>query len=184
MRSSRSVLIRTIAVTAAVGLSLVTASPAMAGGGDTLLRDGFEGNIPLTVPDTDPPAPNPDATPIFGGVAPAGAPWVLDDDSEVRVRENGRIKIELDDLVIPDREPVERLVAASLLCDDVVVASTRAFELDDEGDGEFEGRIRVPRHCDDPRVLIRNANDPAALGGYFAFTQDERDRHHHHKHHR
>lgn len=182
MRSSRSVLTRTVAVTAAVGLSLLTASPAMARGGDTLLRDGFEGNIPLNVPGTDPPVPNPDATPIFGGVSPAGAPWVLDDDSEVRVRENGRIKIELDDLVIPGRGNPVPQVAASLLCDGMVVASTKAFPLDPEGDGEFEGRIRVPQHCDDPQVLIRNANNPAALGEYFAFTADERG--HDHKDHR
>ena len=168
MRSTRSTLTRTLAVTAALGLTLVTASPASAGG-STLLRDGFEGNVPLTAPDP---------TPVFGEVPPAGAPWVLDDDSEVRVRKDGRIRIELDDLVIPGvGNPVPQ-VAASLLCDDVVVASTPAFPLDEEGDGEFRGEIRVPKHCDDPQVLIRNARDFPQLGGYFAYTQDHhRDRH-------
>ncbi len=184
MRSSRSVLLRSLAATAVLGLSLATASPAMASG-STLLRDGFEGNIPLTLPDgdTDPNnnPPNPDATPIFGGVSPAGAPWVLDDDSEVRVRKDGRIKIELDDLVIPGRTPGNPapLHFASLLCGGKVVASTPPFEVDPEGDGEFEGKIRVPKKCKDPQVLIRNA---AGTQGYFAFTDDHKD-HHKGKHH-
>ena len=166
MRSSRSAVTRALAVTAALGLTLVTASPASAGG-STLLRDGFRGNVPLS---------EPNATPVFGGVPPAGAPWVLDDDSEVRVRKDGRIKIELDDLVIPGvGNPVPQ-VAASLLCDGMVVASTPAFPLDEEGDGEFKGEIWVPEHCDDPQVLIRNASNFPRLGGYFAFTEDA---HHH-----
>ncbi len=172
MRRSRSVLVRSLAVTAALGLSLATASPAMASG-STLLRDGFKGNVPLG---------QPGATPIFGGVSPAGAPWVLDDDSEVRVREDGRIKIELDDLVIPGVAPVDgRLVAASLLCKDMVVSSTHAFALDEDGDGEFEGKIWVPKKCKDPQVLIRNATNFPTLGGYFAFTHDKKD--HDKKHH-
>ena len=176
MRSSRSVLSRFLAVTAAVGLALVTASPASAHGGHTLLRDGFQGNIPLLLPDRV--TPNPDATPIFGGVPPAGAPWVLDDDSEVRVRENGRIRIELDDLVIPGvGNPVD-FVAATLLCDGMVVGSTKAFPLDDEGDAEFRGKIRpMVKDCDDPQVLIRNATNFPELGGYFAFTTDMDDDH-------
>jgi hypothetical protein len=165
MRRSRSVLAKSLAVTAALGLSLVTASPAMASG-HSILRDGFEGNIPLT-------APHP--TPIFGGVSPAGAPWVLDDDSEVRVREDGRIKIELDDLVIVGRGNPAPLMFASLLCKDMVVASTPAFPVDPEGDGEFEGKIWVPKKCKDPQVLIRNA---AGTQGYFAFTSDHKDKHH------
>ena len=161
MRRSRSVLAKSLAVTAALGLSLVTASPAMASG-HSIVRDGFEGSVP------DGPA--------IAGVAPGGAPWVLDDDSEVRVRKDGRIELEVDDLIIPAlaSNPVPMMIA-SLVCDDMVVSSTAAFAVDAEGDGEFEGKIWVPKKCKDPQVLIRNAG---GTQGYFAFTSDHKDKHH------
>jgi hypothetical protein len=171
MRSSRTVLARSLAVTAVLGLSLFSAAPASASG-RTLLEDEFEGSVPLS---------DPKATPVIAGVAPGGAPWVLDDDSEVRVRKDGRIRIELDDLVIPGRGNPVATMAASLVCRDKVVSSTRAFAVDAEGDAEFRGKIRVPRHCKHPVVLIRNATDPAGLGAYFAFTDDHR-KHKHHDH--
>lgn len=162
MRSSRSVLARSLALSAAIGLSLVTASPAMASG-HSIVRDGFAGSVP-------------DGPPI-AGVDPGGAPWVLGDDSEVRVREDGRIELEVDDLVIPARgdNPVPMMIA-SLVCDDMVVSSTPAFAVDPEGDGEFEGKIWVPKKCADPQVLIRNA---AGNQAYFAFTHDMGGHHHH-----
>ncbi len=167
MRSSRSVLARSLAVTTVLGLSLFSAAPAMASG-HTLLRDGFEGNIPQTMP-------NP--TPVFGGVLPAGAPWVLDDHSEVRLREDGRIRIRLDDLIVPARgDNPAPMMFASLLCGGKVVDSTPAFAVDVEGDGRFRGEVDVPKKCHDPQVLIRNAGGTQA---YFAFTQDKGKHHHH-----
>jgi hypothetical protein len=154
----------TSAAVAAVALAatVLTAAPASASG-HTILRDGFEGNIPLT-------EPNP--TPVIGGVNPAGAPWILNDRSRVRVREDGRITISLRGLVLTrtGENPVP-LVAASLVCGDMVVDSTDAFELSvPKGNGHLSAHIDVPDDCDDPVVLIRNANNPAGLGGYFAFT--------------
>jgi hypothetical protein len=154
----------TSAAVAAVALAatVLTAAPASASG-HTILRDGFEGNFPLT---------DPSATPVIGGVNPAGAPWILNDRSRVRVREDGRITISLRGLVLTrtGENPVP-LVAASLVCGDMVVDSTDPFELSvPEGNGHLSTRIDVPDDCDDPVVLIRNANNPAGLGGYFAFT--------------
>jgi hypothetical protein len=163
MRSSRSVLARSLAVTTVLGLSLVTASPAVASGGSTLLRDGFEGSVPTG--------------PLIDGVAPGGAPWVLDDHSEVRVREDGRIRIRLDDLIVPARgDNPAPMMFASLLCGGRVVDSTPAFAVDVEGDGRFRGEVDVPKKCHDPQVLIRNAGGTQA---YFAFTQDKGKHHHH-----
>ena len=153
-----------VAAVAAVALALtVLTGGAAAASGHTILRDGFEGNIPLT-------EPNP--TPVIGGVNPAGAPWVLSDRSRVRVREDGRITISLRGLVLTrtGANPVA-LVAASLVCDDMVVDSTDPFSLSiPKGNGHLSTRIDVPDDCDDPVVLIRNANTPGVLGGYFAFT--------------
>jgi hypothetical protein len=164
--SMRTTLTLTTAMTAVLAAGLMTAGPAAAHGGDTILRSGFEGNIPLT-------APNP--TPVIGGVNPAGAPWILDDNSKVRVREDGRISVKLRGLVLTNTglNPIG-FVAASLVCDDKVVDTTERFELSiPEGDGRTDQVIDVPKDCDDPVVLIRNANTPGVLGGYFAFTDDK-----------
>jgi hypothetical protein len=161
MRTSRKTTLTAIAA-AALAVTTLSAGPAGASG-HTILRDGFEGNFPLT---------DPSATPVIGGVNPAGAPWVLDERSRVRVREDGRITISLRGLVLTrtGENPVP-LVAASLVCGDEAVDSTDAFDLSvPGGNGHLSTRIDVPDDCDDPVVLIRNANNPAGLGGYFAFT--------------
>jgi len=160
-------------VTAALAAGLMTAGPAAAHGGDTLLRSGFEGNVP---------ADRPGATPTIAGVPSAGRPWVLEDNSQVRVREDGRIDVKLRGLVIEEApfngtNPVAQ-VAATLVCDDMVADSTDPFDLSPEGDGRTRQHIDVPEDCDDPVVLIRGVNAATgALGGYFAFTTDE-DHHH------
>ena len=90
--------------------------------------------MPLTLAGPQPgtTVPNPDATPVIGGVNPGGAPWVLDESSRVRLRENGRITVRVEDLVIPgvdgaaDRNPVG-LMVASLVCGTTVVDSTDPF---------------------------------------------------------
>jgi hypothetical protein len=64
-------------------------------------------------------------------------------------------------------------MAASLVCDDMVVASTAPFAVDKAGNGKTSDRIRVPDDCDDPLVLIRNAANPAGLGSYFAVAMDD-----------
>ncbi len=161
MRTTRKTTSAAIAAVA-LAVTVLTGGPASASG-HTILRDGFEGNIPLT-------EPNP--TPVIGGVNPAGGAWVLDDRSRVRVREDGRITISLRGLVLTrtGENPVG-LVAASLVCGDEVVDSTDPFDLSiPKGNGHVSTRIDVPDDCDDPVVLIRNANNPAGLGGYFAFT--------------
>jgi hypothetical protein len=166
MPSTRTVLVRSTAVVAVLAASLFSAAPASASG-KSLVRDGFEGSVPLT---------EPGATPIIAGVSPGGAPWVLDDKSNVRLREDGRITVKLVGLVIPGRGNPVAMMAASLVCDDMVVSSTDPFMVDAAGNGRTKDVIHVPDDCDDPVVLIRNATDPANLGAYFAFT-DDHDKH-------
>ena len=60
------------------------------------------------------------------------------------------------------------LMAASLVCDDMVVASTDAFPVSQEGDGRISDRIGEIDDCDDPIVLVRSATSPDGLGNYFA----------------
>ncbi|WP_298459155.1 hypothetical protein [uncultured Cellulomonas sp.] len=166
MRRTRTTSGLATAVTAALAAVVLAAGPAAASG-RTILRDTFEGMFPLTDPVN--------ASPVIAGVNPGGAPWVLDESSRVRVREDGRITLVVRHLVIPGRDPGNpaALMAASLVCDDAVVASTEAFPVSPEGNGHFMGRIAVPHHCDDPVVLVRNATNPAGLGAYFAVASED-----------
>ena len=161
MRTTRTTTSATIAAVA-LAVTVLTGGPASASG-HTILRDGFEGNVPLTAPG---------ATPVIGGVNPAGRGWILDDSSRVRVREDGRITVSIRGLIFSNGDPnVVPLVAASLVCGDAVVDSTEPFELSvPKGNAHTNQRIAVPDDCDDPVVLIRNASNPAGFGGYFAFT--------------
>lgn len=166
MRHFRSLLAPATAITAALLIVSATASPAAARG-HSILREDLQGTFPLT----DPVSPSP----VIAGVNPGGAPWVIDDDSEARVREDGRISVEVNHLVIPNRDPGNpvAMMAASLVCDDMVVDSTKAFAVSPEGNGEVEDRIRGTKDCDDPIVLVRNATNPDALGAYFAVAMDD-----------
>jgi hypothetical protein len=65
------------------------------------------------------------------------------------------------------------MMAASLVCDEMVVDSTEAFAVSPEGNGRISDRITVPHDCDDPVVLVRNATNPAELGSYFAVAMDD-----------
>lgn len=166
MRKIRPVLAPCTVFTAALVITATSAGPAMASG-HSILRENLEGTLPLT----DPVNPSP----VIAGVSPGGAPWVLDEDSRVRVREDGRITVEVSQLVIPGRVPGNPvpLMAASLVCDGVVVDSTQAFAVSPEGDGHISDVITGTDDCDDPIVLIRSATNPAGLGNYFAVAADD-----------
>ena len=161
----RSVLAYSTPVAAALLVAATTAGPAMASG-HSILREDLQGTFPSSDPIN--------ASPVIAGVSPGGAPWVLAEGSNVRVREDGRITVDVMGLVIPGRvpgNPVLRM-AASLVCDDMVIDSTEPFAVSPEGDGRISDRISETDDCDDPIVLIRSATNPAALGAYFAFAAD------------
>jgi hypothetical protein len=163
LRTTRTV---SLGLTAALAATLLAASPAVASG-HSILREDLVGIAGANAP-VNPSQP-------IAGVLAGGAPWVIDDDSEVRVREDGRITVELNHLVIPGRVPGNPALrmAASLVCDDMVVASTDPFDVSPDGDGETSDHIWVPDDCDDPLVLVRNAADPENLGAYFAVAMDD-----------
>ena len=160
MRKPRSVLVQIAAVTAAVAFTALSAGPALASG-HTILRSGFEGITPQT---TNPPG----GSPTIAGVNPGGAPWTVAASSNTRVREDGRVTVQLRHLIIPGRGNPIAMMAASLVCDDMVVDSTKAFAMSPEGNGHVRDRISEVDNCKDATLLIRNATDPAGLGAYFA----------------
>jgi len=164
----RSVLAPSTAIAAALLVAATTAAPAMASG-HSILREDLQGTFPLTDPVN--------ASPVIAGVSPGGAPWVVAAGSKVRVREDGRITVDVKGLVIPGRVPGNpiSLMAASLVCDGMVIDSTQPFAVSPDGDGYISDRISETDDddCDYPVVLIRNATNPAALGAYFAFAADD-----------
>jgi hypothetical protein len=166
MRKFRSALAQSTVITAALVVTATSAGPALASG-HSILREDLEGIFPLA----DPVNPSP----VIAGVSPGGLPWVLDEDSRVRVREDGRVTVVVSHLVIPDRVPGNPvpLMAASLVCDDTVVDSTQPFAVSPEGDGAISDRITGLDDCDDPIVLVRSATGPAGLGSYFAVAGDD-----------
>ena len=165
MRKLRSALAQSTAITAALVVTVTTAGPATASG-HSILREDLEGTFPLS--------DLVNASPVIAGVSPGGAPWVLDEGSQVRVREDGRITVVVNHLVIPDRVPGNPvpLMAASLVCDDVVVDSTQAFAVSPEGDGHISDRIAEVDDCDNPIVLVRSATTLPTLGSYFAVAAE------------
>jgi len=158
---------RVLSVTAAVALAIMTltAGPALADGssGRSVLREALVGSMP---------AP---ASPAIAGVNPGGAPWV-NGKSTVRVRQDGRISVNITGLVIPPPRgtgvnPIAAVVA-TLVCGGTVTASTEPFALSATGDGSTRTVISVPRRCDDPEVLIQPAANRTV---YIASTLDEDD---------
>jgi hypothetical protein len=141
---------RVLSATAAVTLAIVTltAGPALADGssGHSVLRAPLMGSTPAPV------------SPTIAGVKPGNAPWV-NRPSKVRVREDGRITVTIRGLVIPNLSgtgvnPIA-FVVATLVCDNMVKDSTEPFALSPVGNGSTSDVISVPRHCDDPTVLIQ-----------------------------
>jgi len=166
MRKFRSVLARAIVVTAVLVVTATTAGPAMASG-HSLVREHFQG----IAGSRDPVNPS---LPI-AGVPAGGAPWVLDADSHVRLREDGRITVVVNHLVIPGvGNPID-FMAASLVCGGVVVDSTQPFAVSDDGNGSISDRIGEfdEDDCADPIVLVRNATPLGTLGAYFAVAMDD-----------
>jgi hypothetical protein len=143
---------RVLSATAAVTLAIVTltAGPALAdgSGGHSVLRAPLMGSTPAPV------------SPTIATIKPGGAPWV-NGPSKVRVRRDGRITVTIRGLVIPPPKgtgvnPIASVVA-TLVCDGMVKDSTEPFALSPAGNGSTSDVISVPRHCDDPTVLIQPA---------------------------
>ena len=88
------------------------------------------------------------------GIQGAGAPWVA--DGKVRLGEGGRLRVDVDGLVLAGSftNPVAS-VFASLTCEGPVVTSTATVPLSPAGDAKIDEVIEVPHPCVGPIVLVR-----------------------------
>ena len=146
---------------AALATLALTASPALADGGSghSILRAPLVGSMRADAP--------------IAGIQPGGVSWV-NGPSTARVREDGRIRVEIEGLVIPPPDgtnvnPITSVVAM-LVCDGMAVSSTDEFALNAAGDGSTRDVITGTRDCDDPVVLIQPA---ANLARFIASTVDD-----------
>ncbi|NMM32671.1 MAG: hypothetical protein HHJ13_01465, partial [Phycicoccus sp.] len=116
------------------------------------------------------PAP---ASPAIAGVNPGVAAWV-NGPSHVRVREDGRITVEIRGLIIPalGNNPIASVVA-TLVCDNMVTDFTEPFALSAAGDGSTSDVISVPRYCNDPVVLIQPASRSVYIASAFGEAEDD-----------
>jgi hypothetical protein len=144
----------------------VSPSAALADSGNKhdLIRADFTPSLP-----TDPP---------INGIAPGGAPWVLD-RGEVRVRDDGRMDVRLEGLQIP-RNGGEDNPAASieavLYCGGMEADRSEPQPMSvPEGDARFRVMLDVPDECDMATVLImvQTPNGPRYIASAMAMEDDD-----------
>jgi hypothetical protein len=142
-----------LALVGAVCVAVLPFGPA-ATASDDLIREDLTPSLPT------------DAR--INGVAPGGAPWVID-RGEVRVRDNGRVDVRIEGLQIPRADGTEDNPVASinavLYCEGVQAADSGPQPLTvPEGDARFRVTVAVPDECEDAVVLI---SPTAAVGRAF-----------------
>jgi hypothetical protein len=99
------------------------------------------------------------------GVVRGGVPWQLD-SGQVRLRQDGRLRLRVRGLVIPGNGttgPVST-ISASLFCgaDTMPTAQTPAVPLSSGGDARIDARVNLPAKCLAPVVLVNPNGNPAA----------------------
>ena len=135
-------------------IALAVVPAAIGDGKQDLLRSGVAGSTPA-----------PDG-PVLFGVSPGGKPWVADRHSSIRVERDGDVRVKVRGLVIPvapfnGTNPVATL-AASLVCNGMVVATTDAVPFSPAGDASIRAEMDIPTPCLAPVVLLRPSAAPAA----------------------
>ena len=143
-----------LALVGAVGVAALLVSPgaALAGGHD-IIRNDLTPSLPNDV--------------AINGVNPGALPWIID-RGEVRVRDNGRMDVRIEGLVIPREDgttdnPVAS-VNALLFCDGALKADSGPQPLSvPDGDARFRVELDLHGRCHHPSVLISpTASDGAA----------------------
>jgi hypothetical protein len=103
---------------------------------------------------------------IVAGITGAGAPWVID-KGEAQLFEDGRLRVEVEGLVIPGRVPPNPVDfgKAVVSCNGVFADDTALVPFSDEGDAVVDGVVVLPSPCQAPAVFFTSPG-----GGWFAVT--------------
>jgi hypothetical protein len=164
------------------GVALVFGSLVAGTAGVAIAKSHNDGNVlradtlfPVAAPFTG------SAANAIRGVTGAGAPWVIG-ESEVRLRADGRLKVEFEGLVIAPNGPAAvagtnpvavMKIRVSCVSTDAAGAavtsnvSSEGFAVDPAGNGEIETTIMLPSPCVAPIIFVANNN---AAGAWFAVT--------------
>ena len=156
---------------AAVSVLGVSARISYAGGNDHTV---YKADIMVGV---SPPYTGP--ANAIRGIPGGGAPWVIG-DSEIRLRDDGRVDAEFEGLVIGPGGPASivginpapnmKITVSCLSTDDAGVASTvksssDTFPVGPDGNAKVRVHVDLPSQCIAPIVFIANGN---AAGAWFA----------------
>jgi hypothetical protein len=147
---------------AVVGLSLLAGSTAASAGGTGNNGGGQRSHLlgaPIQGSRTD--------DPLLFGVKPGGAPWVVS-SGKAELDTSGRLEVEVRGLIIPTTgvNPLP-LIAASVACNGVVVATTSTVPFSTTGDARVEATVQLPGRCLAPAVLLNPNGTPTT---YIAVT--------------
>jgi hypothetical protein len=122
---------------------------------------------------------NPGVT--IAGVGSGGAPWAVRHGTAV-LTDDGRLRVEVRGLLLPSvgntTGPVTQ-VSASVVCGDVVAATSGAVTLTSNGDAEIRTKLAVASPCLGAIVLVRvagvNGTVLGAPGPWIAATGVAKD---------
>jgi hypothetical protein len=92
----------------------------------------------------------------------AGAPWVVKHGIAV-LTDDGRIRVEVRGLILPstgNTGPVTQ-VASSVVCADMVAATSKSVNIETDGDFHLSDHLSVPSPCLGAVILIRVAGTAA-----------------------
>ncbi|NUU17597.1 hypothetical protein HP550_10070 [Cellulomonas humilata] len=153
-----TILRRVVTAAAIVATAGLLSAPAAfaggehgGGGGRTILRAELAGSLT-----TDP---------VLFGTTPGGADWVIG-DGEARLRQNGRLDVRVEGLVLTSTgaNPVPQL-AASIACNGTVVVTTAIVPFSPTGDAVIHARVALPERCIAPVVLLNPRGNAAVYIG-------------------
>ena len=137
-----------LGVTTLVAPAASASNGSSGGSGHTILRDSLVGSMP-------------DGPVLAGTVSPGGAPWVVD-ESLARVREDGRVRVRVEGLVIPGvGTGAVTTITATVVCNGMAVATTESAPLDTDGDARIDDTVWLPDYCHMPAVLVNPNGNPA-----------------------
>jgi hypothetical protein len=103
---------------------------------------------------------------IVAGITGAGAPWVID-KGEAQLFEDGRLRVEVEGLVIPGRVPPNPVDfgKAVVSCNGAFADDTALVPFSDDGDAVVDEVVVLPSPCQAPAVFFTSPG-----GGWFAVT--------------
>ena len=161
------------------GVALVFGSLVAGTAGVAIAKSHHNGDV-LRADTLFPVAPpfTGNAAAAIRGVTGAGAPWVIA-DSDVRLRADGRLKVEIEGLVIDpalapnpnagiNPAPLMRAVVSCATADPAAPmnVSSEPFDVDRAGNGELDTTIMLPSPCVAPIIFVVNNGS----GSWFAVT--------------